>query len=111
MSSPKGSSGITVALDALHADASLWRDRALRLRNAQDALDSLEEIKPDDISFAGVKAGLDTALQDLLGNIHSKLGQGQEFFENLANDLDEAANQYRADDEAGLHAINQAEGG
>lgn len=100
--------GIKVALDAMHADAELWREQAHAMESPKRALESLK-LEADDVSYFSAKLGLDDTLEELRTAVGDLIGQGQQYFNEVASDLDAAAKQYQADDEAAMYELNKSQ--
>ena len=61
---PANGDGIKVALNAMHADAELWRKQAHAMQAPKQALEPLK-LEAGDVSYFSVKAGLDETLEGL----------------------------------------------
>lgn len=102
---PPNGEGIKTALDAMHTDAALWREQAEALNGPKQALETLR-INESDRFYLSDELGLDDTLEQLRTAIGDLLGQGQQYFDKIADDLTAAADQYRADDDAAVHELN-----
>lgn len=93
---------ITVALDALEADAVMWTDAASALHDAAARADGLR-IDAAAFSFAGTAvAGAYEALRVKVGGL---VAAGAGNFDSIAAALRASAATYRAEEEAGVHRM------
>ncbi len=100
--------GIKVSLEAMRADAELWREQAQAIEGPKQALESLK-LDAGDVSYFSVLTGLDETLETLRTAVGDLLGLVQKYFDKVAGDLNAAAQQYQADDEAGVHELNKSQ--
>ncbi|MEB3367544.1 hypothetical protein [Saccharopolyspora mangrovi] len=98
--------GIKVSLDAMRSDAELWRRQAQAMSGPKRELGALH-LDGAALSYFSMEAGLGETLETLRTAVGDLLEQGQKYFEKIADDLDAAAKQYQADDEAGVHELSK----
>jgi hypothetical protein len=93
---------ITVALDALEADAVMWTEAAAALHDAAAIADSLQ-VDSAAFSFAGQKVAAS------YWNVRLKIARltnaGADNFDSIAAALRTSAETYRAEEEAGVHRM------
>ncbi|GAB2659845.1 hypothetical protein GCM10027271_18190 [Saccharopolyspora gloriosae] len=102
---PPNGEGIKTALDAMHTDAALWREQAEAMNGPKQAVEAARINDADRFYFSD-ELGLDDTLEELRTAIGDLLGQGQQYFNKIADDLTAAAEQYQADDDAAVHELN-----
>ena len=93
---------ITVALEALRADAALWRRAAADLRVAA-ATGEGQRLDPHALSFAGEPVA--AAYEALWVKAVGLLRAGAENLDAVAAALDSSADTYAAEDAAGAHRL------
>lgn len=95
---------ITVAIDALHADAAKWIAMADELQAAAANAAGLG-LGPFQFSGLGHLLGIDKIYADLQETIVTLLKQGSSNFENVAAALRTAADGYSRDEQAAVHRM------
>lgn len=103
--SPGG--GVNVALEALRSDAKKWETAAQGLSEPLDALRALD-VELADVSVFAQWAGLDASFNEATSALEEVLKKASEHFRKIGSDLDEAANEYKTDDEKGMHEVQGA---
>jgi hypothetical protein len=98
---------LTVALEALEADAARWSDTAADLRAASAAAEGLV-LAPAAFSFAG--HGAATAYEALRSRTARLLSEGADNLDAVAAALRASAAAYAADEAAGAHRLSGADG-
>jgi hypothetical protein len=98
---------VTVALDALEADAVRWSDAAADLRAAASAATGLV-LEPAAFSFAGHAVA--AAYEALRSRTARLLTEGADNLESIAAALRASAAAYAADEAAGAHRMDDADG-
>jgi len=98
---------VTVALEALEADAARWSSAAADLRAASAAAQGLD-LPPAAFSFAGRAAA--TAYEALRGRTARLLGEGAENLDAIAAALRASAAAYAADEATGAHRLDVTDG-
>ena len=99
-------SDLTVALDAMRADAVVWDGAGSILGAPARVIDSLG-LTAQDVSMFGVDAGVDKAYGTAQTALVDMLNQGMQNFHNLANTLRQAATTYEQHED---HASSQIKG-
>ncbi|GAA3365817.1 hypothetical protein [Saccharopolyspora gregorii] len=89
---PPNGEGIRTALDAMHTDAALWREQAEAMNGTKRAVETLR-INEAERFYLSDELGLDDKLEQLRTAIENMLGQGQQYFNKIADDLTAAAEQ------------------
>lgn len=103
--SPGG--GVNVALEALRSDAKTWEAAAQGLSEPLGALGSLD-VELADVSIFAQWAGLDQSFNDATSAMEEVIKKAAEYFRKIGSDLNEAAKEYQADDEKGMHQVQGA---
>ncbi|GAB3678077.1 hypothetical protein [Saccharopolyspora tripterygii] len=103
--SPGG--GVNVALEALNSDAKTWESAAQGLSEPMEALGSLD-VELADVSIFAQWAGLDNSFNQATSALEEVIKKASEYFQKISSDLGEAAKQYQADDERGMHEVQGA---
>lgn len=98
---------VAVALEALEADAARWSDAADDLRAASSAAAGLV-LPSAAFSFAGHAAAL--AYEELRSRTARLLAEGAENLDAIAVALRASAAAYAADEAAGAHRLDEADG-
>jgi hypothetical protein len=98
---------LTVALEALESDAARWDDAAVRLRAASATAAGLV-LDAGAFSFAGHAAA--DAYEALRIRTETLLAQGAEELDSIAAALRTSAATYAAEEAAGAHRLEAAEG-
>lgn len=93
---------VTVALEALRDDATVWSDDAGTLKAAQSTAESLRLPAPP-FSFAGGQ--LAAAYDALVTRVATLLDQGGTNFTTVAAALRASADAYEADEQAHVHQL------
>jgi hypothetical protein len=93
---------ITVALDALRADADRWAAAAMELHDAA-AEANARAIDPAAFSFAGHAAAV--AYEALRVKMAGLIDQGARNLDSVAAALRASADAYEADETAGVHRM------
>lgn len=103
--SPGG--GVNVALEALRSDAKTWETAAQGLSEPLGALGALD-VELADVSIFAQWAGLDRSFNEATSALEEVIKKASEHFRKISSDLNEAASQYQADDEKGMHEVQGA---
>ncbi|MFI9011838.1 hypothetical protein ACIGNX_31830 [Actinosynnema sp. NPDC053489] len=96
---------ISVALEAMRSDATVWATAADNLDGPRSALGRLA-LTGADVSMWAVDRGLDRTYNDARDTLEDMLAQATQAFRTLGESLHAAANTYEAEEEANRHAMN-----
>ena len=95
---------ISVALQAMRSDASVWEDMSDELAAARRIVDRLD-LGIQQFSFLGDLAGLPDLYTEIQLRIAGLLQQGSDEFDHLGTALRRAADGYEDDDRTSAHEI------
>jgi len=95
---------VAAAIDALRADAGMWRDMAAELRAAAGVADRLD-LGRRQFSLIADELGMTELYQQVQERLVQLIGQGAETFEATATALTTAAAGYEADEAAAVHRL------
>lgn len=95
---------IRVAVDALRADARMWRSMEDELRDAAREAFRLD-LGVSQVSYLGEKAGLTEAYIDIQSTLVRLLGEGVKAFDEMAAALIKAADGYERDEHNAVHRL------
>ena len=104
---PPDANQVKLALDAMDLDVTMWKEVAADCRSAAGVGARLD-LSSLHFTYIGDKAGLVDAYRDLQNRLVSLAGQAAANYDSVAGALAQAAKDYKADDEAGKHAIEGA---
>ena len=96
---------ISVALEAMRSDATVWATASDNLDGPRSALGGLA-LTGADVSMWAVDRGLDRTYNDARDTLEDMLAQATQAFRTLSESLHAAANTYEAEEEANRHAMN-----
>jgi hypothetical protein len=102
-------SDITVALEAMRADANLWSTAADTVESPQRAIGGLT-LTGADFSVWAVDRNLDQTYENGRVVLEALLSKAIEAFHGLGESLRAAADTYQREDEANMHAMNRIMG-
>lgn len=101
--------GVDVELEALRADAEVWRGAAGELERRRPHVQGML-VAPAAFSIWGVDAGLDRTYEEVRARMEALLDQGGQTFSALADTLTAAADAYGREDAAGAHRFGPGSG-
>ncbi|MEV0270345.1 hypothetical protein AB0H43_16310 [Hamadaea sp. NPDC050747] len=96
---------VQAAVEAMRADAAMWRDMASELRGAASTADALD-LGRRQFSMIADQLGMTELYQQVQERLVQLIGQGAETFEATASALTTAAAGYEADEAAAVHRLH-----
>ncbi|WNV82076.1 hypothetical protein [Umezawaea sp. Da 62-37] len=102
--------GISVALEALRADAGTWVEAAEAVDRPRTAVAGLR-LSGVEMSRTADELGLDLTYDKARAAVEDMLGQAARRFRELGASLIAAADTYQREDELGMHTMNGIGGG
>ncbi|GAA3653025.1 hypothetical protein GCM10022267_44170 [Lentzea roselyniae] len=102
-------SDLTVALEAMRADAGLWSAAADGVQGPQSAISGLT-LTGHDVSMWAVDRGLDRTYENGRVVLEDLLRQAMTAFNGLGDSLRAAADTYEREEDANLHEMNRLTG-
>ena len=97
---------VSVALEAMRSDATVWATAAERLDSPRSAVAGLT-LTGADVSMWAVDRGLDRTYEQARAALDDMLSQASRAFHDLSAALRAAADTYEREEEANLHAMKK----
>lgn len=95
----------TVALAALRDDAKQWQGCSDDLAAAKSTADTLD-LEALHFSYVADKLGVTQIYTEFQNKMVRLIGEGEAMCASVANALNESAQTYQAEEEAGVHRMN-----
>ncbi|WP_092974538.1 BAR domain-containing protein [Actinopolyspora lacussalsi] len=102
-----GNESINAALDAMRSDAAVWNTAAADIKGPLNSISNLK-LTGAEISFFATERGLDATYDSARAALEDMLGKAAEYFQNISDNLESAAQQYERDDTDAAGKIEQA---
>jgi hypothetical protein len=104
---PPDKEQVRLAIEAMNTDITMWKEVAADCRSAAGVGARLD-LSNLHFTYLGDKAGLVDAYRNLQDRLVSLAEQAAANYDSVAGALAKAATDYKAEDEAGKHAIEGA---